>query len=183
MTRASVSSEPTPSGSTTCSPTDSRGRCASRSFWNGRPSVFPGLTPGAAALAAERERQLADKDGAEVAQGQLLAHVLSSPRAGAHLVWAMLRPTGEALARFEEFRAAGELDLGMVLCDERAAPGIVELRNPRHLNAEDDSTLAPTETAVDLVLLDPDIEVGVMRGGPVDHPATRAGASSGRAST
>jgi (3,5-dihydroxyphenyl)acetyl-CoA 1,2-dioxygenase len=46
----------------------------------------------------------------------------------------------------------------------------VELRNPRHLNAEDDTTLGSTEAAVDLVLLDPEIEVGVLRGGVVDHP-------------
>ena len=48
--------------------------------------------------------------------------------------------------------------------------GILELRNPRHLNAEDATTLAATEAAVDLVLLDPEIEVGVFRGGVVDHP-------------
>ena len=131
---------------------------------------FPGLTPGAAALAAERERRLGDKDGAEIAQGQLLSHVLSSPRAGGHLVWAMLRPTGRALERLEEFRARGELDLGTVLVRREGRVGTLELRNPRHLNAEDDSTISPTETAVDLILLDPEIEVGVMRGGPVDHP-------------
>jgi (3,5-dihydroxyphenyl)acetyl-CoA 1,2-dioxygenase len=48
--------------------------------------------------------------------------------------------------------------------------GVVELRNPRHLNAEDDSTIPATEVTVDLVLLDPAIEVRVMRGGTVDHP-------------
>ena len=131
---------------------------------------LPGLTPGAAALAAEGERRLGDKDGAEVAQGQLLSHVLSSPRAGSHLVWAMLRPTGAALERLEEFRARGELDLGTVVVRRKGRTGTVELRNPRHLNAEDDTTISPTETAVDLVLLDPEIEVGVMRGAPVDHP-------------
>jgi (3,5-dihydroxyphenyl)acetyl-CoA 1,2-dioxygenase len=131
---------------------------------------IPGLTPGAAALAAERGRALSDKDGVEVAQGQLLAHVLSSPRAGAHLVWAMLRPTGAALERLDEFRATGELDLGTVLVRREGRTGTLELRNSRYLNAEDDTTVPPTETAVDLILLDPEIEVGVMRGGPVDHP-------------
>jgi (3,5-dihydroxyphenyl)acetyl-CoA 1,2-dioxygenase len=48
--------------------------------------------------------------------------------------------------------------------------GVLELRNPRHLNAEDDTTLAACECAVDLILLDPDVEVGVLRGGPVEHP-------------
>ena len=50
---------------------------------------------------------------------------------------------------------------------------MLELRNPRHLNAEDDTTLAASECAVDLILLDPEIEVGVLRGGPVDHPRYR----------
>jgi thioesterase DpgC len=131
---------------------------------------FPGLTPTRERVAAERERLQGEKDGAEIAQGLLLAHVLASPRAGSHLVWAMLRPTEDALARVHEFRANGEIDLGGALVRREGRAGIVELRNPRHLNAEDDTTLAATEVAVDLVLLDPDIEVGVFRGGVVDHP-------------
>jgi thioesterase DpgC len=131
---------------------------------------FPGLAPSAELLAAERERPLADKDGAEIAQGQLLSHVLSSPRTGAHLVWAMLRPTAAALERLDEFRATGSAHLDGVHVHREGATGVLELRNPRHLNAEDGWTLPSTETGVDLILLDPEIEVGVMRGGPVDHP-------------
>ena len=48
--------------------------------------------------------------------------------------------------------------------------GIVTLRNTRYLNAEDDTTVPPMETAIDLVLLDPEIEVGVLRGDVVTHP-------------
>jgi thioesterase DpgC len=130
----------------------------------------PGLTPTRERVAAERERLQGEKDGAEIAQGLLLAHVLASPRAGSHLVWAMLRPTEDALARVHEFRATGEIDLGAAVVRREGRAGIVELRNPRHLNAEDDATLPATEVAVDLVLLDPQIEVGVFRGGVVDHP-------------
>ena len=54
---------------------------------------YPGLVPSPAQMAAESERRLADKLGLEIAQGLFLSHVLASPRAGAHLVWAMLRPT------------------------------------------------------------------------------------------
>jgi enoyl-CoA hydratase/carnithine racemase len=131
---------------------------------------FPGLTPTPAQVAAEREHPQGDKDGAEIAQGLFLSHVLASPRAGAHLVWAMLRPTQEALARLGEFRAAGELDLGAAHVRREGRAGVLELRNPRHLNAEDDSTIPATEVAVDLILLDDEIEVGVMRGGVLDHP-------------
>ncbi len=82
---------------------------------------FPGLVPTPGAVAAEREHLQGDKDGAEIAQGQLLAHVLSSPRAGSHLVWAMLRPTGEALERLDDFRSTGERTSAGSTCGARAA--------------------------------------------------------------
>src|SRR5919202_1869890 len=82
----------------------------------------------------------------------------------------MLRPTEEALARLDMFRRAGELDLGRAHVRRDGGAGVLELRNPRHLNAEDDSTVPPTELAVDVLLLDPDIELAVFRGGVVDHP-------------
>jgi thioesterase DpgC len=129
----------------------------------------PGLVPTAAELAPERRRRLGDQDGAEIAQGLFLAHVLSSPRAGTHLIWAMQRPTAEALERLEQFRSAGALDLGKVRLHRDGRAGVLELCNPRHLNAEDDSTIPATETGVDLLLLDPDVEVAVFRGGVVDH--------------
>ena len=131
---------------------------------------FPGLVPTREQVAAEREHPQGEKEGAEIAQGLLLAHVLASPRAGAHLVWAMLRPTALALEHLDELRRTGEVDLGGALVRRDGVAGIVELRNPRHLNAEDESTLPATEAAVDLILLDPAIEVGVFRGGVVDHP-------------
>ena len=82
----------------------------------------------------------------------------------------MLRPTAEALERLDDFRATGVADLGWVHVERSGRAGIVELRNPRALNAEDDQTLHATEVAIDLVLLDPEIEVGVLRGGVLEHP-------------
>ena len=82
----------------------------------------------------------------------------------------MLRPTDLALEHLDELRTRGEVDLGGAHVRRDGVAGILELRNPRHLNAEDATTLAATEAAVDLVLLDPEIEVGVFRGGVVDHP-------------
>jgi thioesterase DpgC len=131
---------------------------------------YPGLVPGAAEMAAESERRLAEKEGIEIAQGLFLSHVLASPRAGAHLVWAMLRPTAEALERIDDFRSTGVADLGTVEVRREGGVGHLELRNPRHLNAEDDTTLWACECAVDLILLDPAIQVGVMRGAVVEHP-------------
>jgi thioesterase DpgC len=131
---------------------------------------FPGLVPTGAELEDERRRALGDKEGIEIAQGLLVAHVLASPRAGDHLVWAMRRPTAEALARLPELEATGEVDLGTAAVRREGVASIVELRNPRHLNAEDDVTLPATEVAVDLALLDPETEICVMRGGLVEHP-------------
>ncbi len=50
---------------------------------------------------------------------------------------------------------------------------MVTLTRPERLNAENDETTVALETAVDLVLLDPDSEAGVLRGGRVDHPRYR----------
>jgi len=44
------------------------------------------------------------------------------------------------------------------------------MRNPRYLNAEDETTLQQTEIAVDLAILDPVSELCVLRGDTVDHP-------------
>ncbi len=134
---------------------------------------FPGLTPTRAMIAVELDRELGEKEGVEVAQGLFIAHVLRSPRAGTHLLQTMLRPTPEALERLDRFRETGVADLGPVQVRRSGRAGVVELRNPRHLNAEDDTTLAASECAVDLILLDPEIEVGAIRGGLVDHPRYR----------
>jgi len=138
-------------------------------------ALYPGLVPTRDAMAEERERKLADKEGIEIAQGLFLSFVLSRPRAGSHLVWSMLRPTEAALERLDEFRATGVCDLGHAYVERRGQAALVELRNPRHLNAEDGHTLVDTEVAVDLALLDPEVEVGVFRGGVLEHPKYAGG--------
>ena len=101
--------------------------------------AYPGLTPTREEIDAELDRRLADKLGAEAAQGQFAAHVLASPAIGDHLVHAMLRPTAEALERLDDFRATGVADLGWVQVERTGRAGTLELRNPRALNAEDDA--------------------------------------------
>jgi thioesterase DpgC len=130
----------------------------------------PGVAPTRAEIDEERTRKLADKHGLELNQGLLASAFLANPRTGRHLVESMLRPTDLALEHAEELRISGSVDLGAARVTRHGRAGVLELCNPRHLNAEDGSTLAATEAAVDLVILDPDIEVGVFRGGVVDHP-------------
>ena len=120
---------------------------------------FPGLVPSRDEIAAERELPQARKRGAEIDQGMFLSHVLASPRAGRHLVHAMLRPRPRSLELLDEFRRAGRVDLGVVQVERRDRSGVVELRNLRFLNAEDDAATAALEIGVDLILLDPDVEV------------------------
>src|SRR5215831_7476583 len=61
--------------------------------------LCPELAPTRAEVAAEAARPLKEKRQVERAQGLLLSRVLAHPRAGAHLVHAMLRPTSEARER------------------------------------------------------------------------------------
>jgi thioesterase DpgC len=131
---------------------------------------FPRLVPTRLEIDAERQLPQKEKRGLEIDQGIFLAHVLAHPRCGSHLVHAMSQPKPEALAAFDGFRRTGELDLGPVRLDRRERVGHVTLQNHEFLNAEDGEWAAALETAVDLVLLDDGIDLGVLRGGPATHP-------------
>jgi enoyl-CoA hydratase/carnithine racemase len=133
-------------------------------------ALVPGLAPSPAEMDAERARALPDKEGVEFAHGLLISHVLALPGPGRHLIEAMLEPTAAAFDHLGELRETGTADLGPVRVTRRGRAGILELSNPRHLNAEDETTLAATECGIDLILLDPAIEVGVFRGGVAHHP-------------
>jgi thioesterase DpgC len=131
--------------------------------------LVPGLTPGAEVMAAERTRPLKEKEGLEIDHGILLSHVLAHPEAGRHLCHAMLLARAEALDLLPRLARDGSVDLGAASVSRAGKASIVELRNPRALNALDETTLAPLETAIDLAILDPGSEVAVLRGGPVEH--------------
>jgi (3,5-dihydroxyphenyl)acetyl-CoA 1,2-dioxygenase len=132
--------------------------------------AFPGLVPTVAQMAIERARPQAKKEGHEIDQGIFLSSVLRSPLAGPHLLETMLRPTPRALRLLPEFLRSGVADLGSVAVHR--ADGVARLTMCRDecLNAEDDRQVDDMETAVDLVLLDPAIRVGLLRGGEMSHP-------------
>ncbi|HZQ14191.1 MAG TPA: enoyl-CoA hydratase/isomerase family protein [Pseudolabrys sp.] len=132
--------------------------------------LLPGLAPTRAQVAAEAEHLQSEKDGVEVDQGILLAQVLALPDAGMHLCEAMLRPKQEALERTDEFIKNGVVDFGPARVERRGKAAVVTVHNPRFLNAEDDDTLADTETAADIAILDPLSEICVLRGDVVEHP-------------
>ena len=131
---------------------------------------FPGLVPAASELDAEARAPQGCKDGLEVDQGLFLAQVLADPACGTHLCHAMLLPREEACARLPEFERAGEIDFGPVHLARRGKASMLTMKNPRVLNAEDETTLDAMEIAVDVALLDPQTEVCVLRGGAIPHP-------------
>ncbi len=131
----------------------------------------PALLPSREQIDAERAlMEQSAKEGLEVDQGLFIAHVLADERCGMHLIHSMLKPRREALERIAEFRRTGFADLGGAKVERKGKVGHVTLTNAKFLNAEDDHATAALETAVDLVLLEDGIEVGVLRGGTVQHP-------------
>jgi thioesterase DpgC len=131
---------------------------------------FPGIVPTRAEIDAEREHRQKDKAGLEIAQGDFVARALADPRSGFHLIRSMSRPRADALLALDAFRTTGSVDLGPVRLERDCALGLVTIQNHAFLNAEDDRTTTALEIAVDLVLLDDSIEVGILRGGPATHP-------------
>jgi (3,5-dihydroxyphenyl)acetyl-CoA 1,2-dioxygenase len=133
-------------------------------------AAFPDLLPGDAQLAEEAPRMQKDKRGLEIDQGLFLSAVLADPIAGTHLCHAMLLPLPASQARLADYERRGEVDLGGARVHREGTASVVTMQNPRFLNAEDESTLEPLETAIDIALLDRASEICVLRGGKVDHP-------------
>jgi thioesterase DpgC len=137
--------------------------------WAGA-KLLPGILPTQAELAYESASLQMDKDGLEIHQGLFFGQLLSDREIGLHLCTAMLLPTATAMEHLAEFQRTGTLDLGAARVEAKDDAGYLTFHHPRTLNAEDDDTLAPQETACDLILLHPRLRMGVLRGAPVAHP-------------
>ena len=135
--------------------------------------AFPGLVPTADQMTAERACPQARKEGREIDQGIFLRGILRSPVSGPHLLNAMLRPTPRALRLLPEFSRTGVADLGSVRMERRDGAARLTMCRDDCLNAEDTQQVEDMETAVDLALLDPDVRVGLLRGGEMSHPRYR----------
>ena len=132
--------------------------------------AFPGLVPTAAELAADRKLAQADKSGHEIDQGLFFSRILRSPLSGGHLMDSLLSPTERALRLLPDFTATGHADLGSVRLERRDGVARLTLCRDDCLNAEDDRQVDDMETAVDLALLDPGVELCLLRGGEMTHP-------------
>ncbi|MGH6925376.1 MAG: hypothetical protein ACRED5_16740, partial [Propylenella sp.] len=116
--------------------------------------LVPGLTPTRDQVAAQDGLLLSEREGHEVDQGIFLAHVLADERRGTHLCHSMLLQRPEAAELASRFAKDGVLDLGVARLERRGKAVHLLASNPRFLNAEDWTTLALTETAVDVAILD-----------------------------
>jgi thioesterase DpgC len=131
---------------------------------------FSDLLPSPEALAREGQLKQRDKQGLEKKQGEFLAEILADPACGTHLCHAMLLPRRESSDLLAQYERKGVLDLGAAQVRREGRAAIVTMRNSRHLNAEDEVTLAPLETAIDVALLDPQSQICVLRGDVVTNP-------------
>jgi thioesterase DpgC len=132
-------------------------------------AAFPGLTPSRAELDSEADALQRDKDGLEIDQGLLLASILGHERAGRHLCHAMLLPRAESREALARFTTDGALDLGSSRLERKGGAVHLLAGNPRYLNAEDQTTIAAMEIAVDVAILDPASDIAVLRGAKVEH--------------
>ncbi|MDH6521529.1 thioesterase DpgC [Streptomyces sp. SAI-135] len=133
-------------------------------------AAFPGLLPTPAELASDQRLPQALKEGHEIDLGIFFGAVLHAPAAGRHLMGTMLRPTSRALELLPRYTAVGEADLGSVRIERRDGVARLTMCRDDCLNAEDDRQVDDMETAVDLALLDPAVELCLLRGGVMTHP-------------
>ncbi|MBE1579743.1 (3,5-dihydroxyphenyl)acetyl-CoA 1,2-dioxygenase DpgC [Amycolatopsis roodepoortensis] len=132
--------------------------------------AFPGLVPSEQQMAAERSRPQAEKEGREIDQGIFLRGILRAPKAGPHLLDAMLRPSARAQRLLPEFLETGVVEMEAVRLERRNGVAHLTLCRDDCLNAEDAQQVDDMETAVDLTLLDPSVRMGLVRGGVMSHP-------------
>jgi thioesterase DpgC len=136
-------------------------------------AAVPGLLPDDKQLARENALPQKDKDGLEIDQGIFLARLLADQSCGMHLCHAMLLPRAEAAEYARRFRQSDKIELAGAKLERRGKAAVVTMRNPRFLNAEDETSLDGLEIVVDVATLDQGSDIGVMRGDVVEHTKYR----------
>lgn len=132
--------------------------------------VFPGLVPTGDQMREERHRAQADKVGHERDMAVFLAELLGHAQVGEHMLQSMRTACPRALELQAEYWRSGQLRLARVNLERKEGIAYLTICNADSLNAEDDALVSDLEAASDLALLDPEVRVGVLRGGPVNHP-------------
>ncbi|MDA3647915.1 enoyl-CoA hydratase/isomerase family protein [Saccharopolyspora indica] len=132
--------------------------------------AFPGLVPDEKQLTEELQHIQAAKEGREIDQGLFFREVLGNAATGDHLLETMRQPTERAVQLLPAFAESGEVRLDTVHVERRAGAAHLTVHNPDCLNAEDNELIHDMEIAVDLALLDEQVQVGVLRGSAMTHP-------------
>ncbi|MBM3529809.1 MAG: enoyl-CoA hydratase/isomerase family protein [Alphaproteobacteria bacterium] len=132
--------------------------------------LVPNLVPSHKQIAAEDGLKQSEKAGLEIDQGLFVSAMLRSRQSGTHLCHAMLLPRQEAYNALPRYLKSDKAEFPGASIERRGKAAILTYRNPRFLNAEDQTTLDGFETCVDLALLDGRVEVAVLRGGIVENP-------------
>ncbi len=130
---------------------------------------IPCLLPNKEDLENENNLMLKEKEGIEREQGVFLSAILSNKKEGVHLCKSMLRPTNLALQKIDEFESVGKISLNGAQVELFENYNLVTLDNPYYLNAEDNRTLIPLETAIDIATMSKNNNICVLRGSKVNH--------------
>jgi thioesterase DpgC len=102
-----------------------------------------------------------------------LSRLLGHQECGVHLCHAMLLPRPEAAEHSHRFRQNDKIEFAGATLERRDKAAQITMRNPRYLNAEDESTLDGLEIAVDVATLDPTTDIAILRGDVVEHTKYR----------
>ena len=131
---------------------------------------YPILVPSAEQMELERVLPLNEREGRELILSSFVSEFLRDSQCGRHLLASMRQPSAFANGQLEEFSRHGVVHFGVVKVERQGSAAVITLENKDCLNAEDLELLTQLELAVDIVLLSPNISVGVVRGGVMDHP-------------
>ena len=137
-------------------------------------ALLPGLVPDDKAVGArEWLAAAATKTAPKSIRACFFRMFWRMPAAGMHLCHAMLLPQPETAEHGRRFAEKGTLALEGATLERRGKAAVVTMRNPRFLNAEDETTLDGLEIAIDVATLDRETDIAVLRGDTVEHPKYR----------
>lgn len=131
--------------------------------------VYAGLAPTREEIEVDSKVSLPQKEGHELSQGMIIGELIAIPKVGKHLMATMRLPKQASLELLKTFKNSGTLHLETVTLERKNGVGFLTISNADYLNAEDDQLNHDMEIATDLVLLDDEIQIGVMRGERMTH--------------
>ncbi|WP_298511918.1 enoyl-CoA hydratase/isomerase family protein [uncultured Kordia sp.] len=131
--------------------------------------TYPALLPSKEQVAEDSKVKLSMKKGHELSYGTVLSEFLNIPVIAYHIMESMQLPMEESISYQNQFLTEGKIEFQTVTLERVNNIGFLTLTNIDCLNAEDFTLMHEMELAADLILLDPKIDVGVIRGDVMNH--------------